>query len=137
MRFRRSRWSIAVVAALLAVSCGSDRGDDPTAAPSSTPAGGDTVTTQAPESSTSGDLESPCGAGDATGATDVGVTDDAIVIGYGDDAGFASSPGLNHEMSDAVKALIDWCNDQGGINGRTIKGNYYDAKVLDVNNAMI
>ena len=46
------------------------------------------------------------------------------------------SPGLNQEMSDAIKAMIAWCNEQGGINGRTVKGNYYDAKILDVNNAM-
>ena len=39
-------------------------------------------------------------------------------------------------MSDAVKAMIGWCNDQGGINGREVVGNYYDAKILDVNNAM-
>ena len=39
-------------------------------------------------------------------------------------------------MSDAIKAMIDWCNDQGGINGREVVGNYYDAKILDVNNAM-
>ena len=32
--------------------------------------------------------------------------------------------------------MIDWCNEQGGINGREVKGNYYDAKILDVNNAM-
>lgn len=137
MRFRRSRWSIAVAAALLAVSCGSDRGEDTSATPSSTPPSNETVTTEAPEGVTFGDLASPCGPGDASGATDVGVTDDAIVIGYGDDAGYASSPGLNHEMSDAMRAFIDWCNEQGGINGRQIKGNYYDAKVLDVNNAMI
>lgn len=137
MRFRRSRWSIAVAAALLAVSCSSDRGED-TSVTQSTAPGNETVTTQgAAEAVMFGDLESPCGPGDASGATDVGVTDDAIVIGYGDDAGYASSPGLNHEMGDAVKAFIDWCNEQGGINGREIKGNYYDAKVLDVNNVMI
>ena len=68
--------------------------------------------------------------------TDPGVTADSVTIAYGDDAGFAQSPGLNKEMSDAIKAMISWCNDQGGINGRTVKGNYYDAKILDVNNAM-
>ena len=46
------------------------------------------------------------------------------------------SPGLNHQMSDAVKAFISWCNDAGGINGRKVKGNYHDAKILDVNNAV-
>ena len=35
-----------------------------------------------------------------------------------------------------IKAMIEWCNDQGGINGREVVGNYYDAKVLEVTNAM-
>ncbi|MGY1812514.1 ABC transporter substrate-binding protein [Blastococcus sp. SYSU D00820] len=74
-----------------------------------------------------GTLESPCGEGDASGATDQGVTDDSITIGYGDDRGFSASPGLSKEMGDAVSAMIDWCNEQGGINGREIIGNQYDA----------
>jgi hypothetical protein len=39
-------------------------------------------------------------------------------------------------MSDAIRAMIDWCNEQGGINGRTVVGNYYDAKITEVNNVM-
>jgi ABC-type branched-subunit amino acid transport system substrate-binding protein len=39
-------------------------------------------------------------------------------------------------MSDAVKGMIKWCNDQGGINGRTVEGVYYDAKVTEANNVM-
>ena len=78
----------------------------------------------------------PCGEGDASTASAQGVTADQITIGYGDDAGYAAAPGLNHHQSDAIKAMIQWCNDQGGINGRQIKGNYYDAKILDVNNVM-
>ncbi|WP_262402009.1 hypothetical protein [Actinomadura sp. CNU-125] len=74
-----------------------------------------------------GTLASPCGPGDAKGATDQGITDDAITIGFGDDRGFASAPGLSKEMGDAVSAMIEWCNEQGGINGRKIKGNQYDA----------
>jgi ABC-type branched-subunit amino acid transport system substrate-binding protein len=33
--------------------------------------------------------------------------------------------------------MIKWCNDQGGINGRQVKGNYRDAKILEVNNVML
>ena len=124
-----------LVAALLAAACGGDRDDDPSATD-------DTSTTE-PEGDDGegtdgfGDLESPCGEGDAAGATEQGVTDDAITIGYGDDAGFATSPGLNHEMTDAVEALIEWCNEQGGINGREVKGTYFDAKIFEVNNVML
>jgi Periplasmic binding protein len=76
-----------------------------------------------------GTLASPCGPGNATGATDQGVTDSTIRIGYGDDRGFAESPGLDQEMGDAVTAMIKWCNAQGGILGRKIVGDDYDAAV--------
>lgn len=132
----RTRWTrvaaLLAVSAMVAVGCGSDRKDDNTANDN----GGSSTTAAASEAKTFGDLESPCGKGDAKGATDVGVADDAITIGYGDDAGFQASPGLNHEMGDAIKAMISWCNDQGGINGRQVKGNYYDAKLTEVNNAI-
>ena len=39
-------------------------------------------------------------------------------------------------MSEAVEAMIDWCNEQGGINGRTVVGNYYDAAILNATNVM-
>ena len=124
---------LVAVLALVAGACGSGRDD----ADDDAGGGGGTSTTAAADGTeTFGDLPSPCGPGDASGATAQGVTDTSITIGYGDDAGFQSSPGLNHEMADAIKAMIEWCNEQGGINGRTIEGKYYDAKILDVNNAM-
>lgn len=133
----KSRWrtvALVALAAVIAAGCGSDR--EPVAAPE------DDERAEVPAvDATFGALESPCGEGDASGAADTGVTDDAITddaitIGFGDDAGFPGSPGLNHEMSDAVRAMIAWCNEQGGINGREIRGEYYDAKITEVNNAM-
>ena len=120
---------VLLIGSLVAAACGDDRDDDDGATPTTADDGG--VATDK-----FGDLDSPCGEGDAKGATQQGVTDTEITIGFGDDAGFASSPGLNHEQSDAMRAMIDWCNEQGGINGRQIKGNYYDAKILEVNNVM-
>ena len=32
--------------------------------------------------------------------------------------------------------MIKWCNDQGGINGRQIVGDYYDAAITQVNTVM-
>ena len=131
---RRRRWAlIALVTVLttIAAACGPDRGDDSTGDGSRT-----TGTAAAATDTTFGTLKSPCGPGGPGGATDKGVTADAIRIGYGDDAGFSNSPGLNHEMSDAVKAFVKWCNDQGGINGRKIDATYYDAKITEVNNVM-
>ena len=59
-----------------------------------------------------------------------------INIAYGDDRGFSGLPGLDQEMGDAVKAMIAWCNAQGGINGRKIVGDYYDAAVTNVGSVM-
>jgi hypothetical protein len=87
-------------------------------------------------SATFGTLPSPCGKGHATGATEQGVTNSSINIAYGDDRGFSGSPGLDQEMGDAVKAMIAWCDAQGGINGRKIVGDYYDAAVTNVGSVM-
>ncbi len=83
-----------------------------------------------------GDLATPCGKGDAEGATDQGVTDAEIAIGFGDDSGFQYAPGINEDMGDAIEAMIDWCNEQGGINGRTIKGIRYDAALTNAAGVM-
>jgi hypothetical protein len=85
---------------------------------------------------TFGTLPSPCGKGHATGATEQGVTNSTINIAYGDDRGFSGSPGLDQEMGDAVKAMIAWCDAEGGINGRKVVGDYYDAAVTNVGNVM-
>ncbi len=108
VRMRRSQgYRLGVVAAavvLVAGACSSDRSDED-------PDGGDGTTAAAElPSDTFGDLESPCGEGDASGATEQGVTDDSIAIGYGDDSGYANAPGLNEEMGDAMDEMIEWCN---------------------------
>ena len=128
-RRRSVTMAIGLVAALavLAAACGGGRSG------SSNNSGGGSSNTKG---TNFGTMMSPCGSGDAKGATAQGVTDTSITIGYGDDAGYASAPGLNKEMSDAIKAMIKWCNDQGGINGRQVVGKYYDAAILNVNNVM-
>jgi hypothetical protein len=90
----------------------------------------------ASSSSKFGTLPSPCGKGSAKGATDQGVTNSTINIAYGDDRGYSGLPGLDQEMGDAVKAMVAWCNAQGGINGRKIVGDYYDAAITNVGSVM-
>jgi ABC-type branched-subunit amino acid transport system substrate-binding protein len=119
------------VAALVAAGCSSSRGSSSSSSSSSS-----TATSAAPGGQAFGSLASPCGPGSATGATDTGVTGTTINIGYGDDAGFSGSPGLDKEMSDAVKGFVKWCNDQGGILGRKVVGDYYDAAIVQTNNVM-
>ncbi|MCU1398654.1 MAG: hypothetical protein JWN62_1763 [Acidimicrobiales bacterium] len=113
-----------------------DATTESSAAVDTTPTTEAATTTTAPAGETFGDLPSPCGAGTASGATDKGVTDTNITIGYGDDEGYAAAPGLDKEMSDAMKAMIAWCNQQGGINGRQVVGNFYGANVTEVDKAM-
>lgn len=84
-----------------------------------------------------GDMAWPCGPGDASGATDQGVTDDSILIGGGDDRGFAASLGLNKAQTDAIQALVEKCNELGGINGRQIEVEPYDAKLFEVASVML
>ncbi|MCD9625153.1 ABC transporter substrate-binding protein [Rhabdothermincola salaria] len=131
--------AVLMALGLVAAACGgADRSDDASN-------GDDSPTTSADAGEGGpadgfGDLASPCGpAEDGVELTDQGefVTADSITIGYGDDAGYQAAPGLNSQMSDAVVAMIDWCNEQGGINGRTVVGNYYDAKILDSTNVML
>ena len=132
---KRSFLVLLLALGLVAGACSSSRSDDSSTQASS---GGSSTTQPAPsaENTKFGDLESPCGSGDAKGATDVGVTDDSIQIAFGDDAGYQASPGVSHEASDAMKAFMQWCNDQGGINGRKVVGKYYDGKITDVVNAI-
>jgi hypothetical protein len=126
--------ALAATAALVS-ACSGDRGNDPSA----TSTGGSSANATAASSNSDakfGTLNSPCGKGDAKGATDQGVSDTEIKIGFGDDRGYVKSPGLNKEMSDAVNALISWCNDQGGINGRKVVGTDYDAAMTQANSVM-
>jgi hypothetical protein len=126
---------VVLVAGLVAAGCSSSRKSSSGSSGSSA-----TATTAAASGSGStamfGTLPSPCGKGTATGATDQGVTDTSIRIAYGDDRGYQATPGLDEEMGDAVKAMIKWCDAQGGINGRQIIGDFYDAAVLQANTVM-
>jgi ABC-type branched-subunit amino acid transport system substrate-binding protein len=141
---RRSRLPFiagALALALMAAACGSAAEETSTttavtAAPSAAAAAGTATTTTAAAGEKFGDLASPCGKGDAKGATATGVTDTSISIGFGDDAGYAAAPGTSKDAADAIRALTAWCNDQGGINGRKIDAKYYDAKILDVKSAI-
>ena len=146
----------AAVPATAAATTGTGTGDTaPDATPTSTsdtaetvPAGPDstdTATTTVPTDSKApdvpmfGDSPWPCGPGDGGNKDDgseVGVTADSVTISGGDDAGYAGAPGLDHEATDAIKALVAKCNELGGINGRTINYNYFDAGIFNIGPAI-
>ena len=79
---------------------------------------------------TFGTTPSPCGPGDAKGATEIGVTDTELRIGVVNDE-TGPKPGLDKGMHDSMVAFVDWCNGQGGINGRQIKLDHLDAQLLN------
>ncbi len=109
----------------------STEGSETTAPPAETTP----PTEPAPEVPMFGDAPFPCGPGDGANTdsgSEIGVTADSVRIGGGDDAGYAGSPGLNHEMTDTMKAFVAVCNELGGINGRQIQFDYYDAKLFEV-----
>jgi hypothetical protein len=83
-----------------------------------------------------GTLKKICGPGTATGATARGVTNTDIHIGVTADPGAAAAPGLEQEFFDTGEGFTKWCNAAGGINGRKIVLDKWDAKLFNVGQVM-
>jgi ABC-type branched-subunit amino acid transport system substrate-binding protein len=131
--------AMTVAGAVLLSACGSRAADQnagsanadlnnasQVAASGSTPPGGASTG----DANKFGTLDSPCGPGNAKGATDTGVTDTELRIGVVNDE-TGPKPGLDKGMHDSMIAFVDWCNGQGGINGRQIKLDHLDAQLLN------
>ena len=131
--------AVLVVLGLLAAAC--SRSDDAPEEAEETPAegegdgGGSDGGTggEGLDGGAFGDLGTVCQDGDASGATDVGVTDDQITVGTVTDKGFTVRAGLTKEMYDTAVAFANWCNEQGGINGRELVVSDRDAKGPEYN----
>jgi ABC-type branched-subunit amino acid transport system substrate-binding protein len=82
-----------------------------------------------------GSLKGICGPGKATGATGRGVTGTSIRIGTSGDPGAAAAPGLEEEFFQVGDAFVKWCNAAGGINGRKLQLDKWDAKLFNVGQA--
>lgn len=116
---RRRVVVVLTVLMMAAAACGnrSDDGD------SGSPAGGD------------GEGPVEAGGGSGAGATDVGVTDDAITIGVVADL-TGVVPGLFKAAPDAVKAYAAMVNEAGGINGRQLVVEVFDTGTNDNGNRL-
>lgn len=124
---KRLRWVAAGLALVLfAAAC--SRGDDNSGGTSST--SGAAPSSEA-SSSSFGSLDDVCQEGDASGATATGVSDDSIRVGTLSDPGFAGRPGLNQELFDVAEVFVAWCNDRGGIDGRTLQVDLLDAALTE------
>ena len=116
--------------AVVVAACSSDRGDDPDA---SADDGRRTTRTgrgrrRGRPTDGFGTLESPCGEGDGgpAPATRASPRPDRHRLRRRRRLPAVARP--QPREADAIEAMIDWCNEQGGINGREVVGNYYDAK---------
>ena len=87
---RAGRVTGLLLVGLVATACGGNHSNG--AAPGTGNGSTTVASTTAPAAAKFGTLASPCGPGTAKGATDKGVTDTTITIGYGDDAGYAARP---------------------------------------------
>jgi ABC-type branched-subunit amino acid transport system substrate-binding protein len=134
---RRALLVLVAVAAILAASCGSDRGEDESGGDDG---GGGSATTQAAGGGVGdfGDLTGVCGpnegggeVSDAGPAETQGVTADSITVGTVSDPGFEGRPGLNQEIFDTGEAFVEWCNAAGGINGKQLELNLHDAAITE------
>jgi len=128
---KKNVMAVVACAALLASACGSRVDNDdsagglapPTTAPATDAGGGDGMF---------GTLPVPCSDGDTSDYPDSserGVTKDSITIATIADPG-GPRPGLNQGIFDTMVAFADWCNGLGGINGREVKVDLLDAKIL-------
>ncbi len=107
----------------VATGCGTRVGGTDTSADASSRLSPPTSTTETTDTSDTTDVppdDSPCGPGDATGATDVGVTDATITLYTIHDLS-GPAPGLFQANQDAMKAFVAYCNSLGGVNGRKLE----------------
>jgi ABC-type branched-subunit amino acid transport system substrate-binding protein len=84
-----------------------------------------------------GSLKGICGPGKPTGGSGRGLTTEAIRLGTMADPGALAAPGLEKEFFDVAEAFTQWCNAAGGINGRKLLLDTFDAKLFDVAPQMI
>lgn len=69
--------------------------------------------------------------------TSQGVDADRIVIGTFADPGNQPQPGLNQELFTTAQVFTEWCNDLGGIHGRTIELDEHDARLFEFDARMV
>jgi hypothetical protein len=125
---KRFGWLAAMLAMVLVVGACSRSSGGAAPGPSGT-----TPTTAASTTGPGdfGTLKKVCGPGTQTKASAQGVTANSIDIATSADPGFVGRRGLDQELFDAGEVFMKLCNDAGGINGRKITLDEYDAALLN------
>ena len=130
---KRSLAVLLCTLAVLATACGASGSDSAT---DESEGGSETTVAQGDDVAMWGDLESPCGEGEASVAEGEGPSTDTLKIGVPNDRNSDIRPGLNAEFWDAAVAYTEWCNAQGGIQGVPLEPVDIDGGVLNVEAAM-
>ena len=129
---KRSLAILLCAVALVASACGASGDEEVTEDEEST----ETTAAGGADTASFGDLESPCGEGDASVAEGEGPATDKLLIGVPNDRSAEIRPGLNKEFWDTAVAYSEWCNEQGGIAGLPIELVDLDGQVTNVEAAM-
>ncbi len=134
-RTRRTLFTLFAAGALLTtvVNCGrTSSPEGPVTSPTTVPATASTTPgSAAPEPGVFTGLGRICGPGKPSGLSGRGLSDATIRLGTIGDPGSAAAPGLEQEYFDVADAFSKWCNAAGGINGRKIVVDKYDAKLFE------
>ena len=142
---RTARHAIAALAVVALATAACTRSADETEIGAASPAapatgeqpagdgGGEAATGSRLDQGGFGDLENVCHDGEPGPATETGLTADEIHLGTVTDKGSAERPGLTQEMYDSAVAFAAWCNEHGGIGGRTVIIDDLDAKLFEYN----
>jgi hypothetical protein len=131
---KQLRWLVAPVClALLAGACSRSGNSAINQSPTTAAQASGTSTTAAgPGPGDFGTLKAVCGPGNASGATDLGVTNTSINVATMADPGATVSPGLDQELFDAASGFVKWCNAAGGILGRKLNLHLRDSAIFNV-----
>ena len=130
------RQLIVVLACVVVVAAACGRSDSPKGGGDATSStSGDT--TSSSTSADFGTLTDVCQKGSPSGSPTTGVTPTEIHVATFSDTGFVGRPGLNQEFFDTADVFTDWCNERGGINGRTIVVDRRDAALSNVQARMV
>lgn len=137
---RTRRHAVATLAVLALVAAGCTRAADETELGAAVPAEQDGHAPAAPagggegdrlDRGDFGDLEAVCSPAEPGTSSEVGLSADEIRLGTITDRGSAERPGLTQEMYDSAVAFAAWCNEHGGIGGRTVVIDDLDAKLFE------
>jgi hypothetical protein len=130
----RSLIGVLLILALTAAACGRS-GDESEEASEETPAEGDGGSDGGGgrlANGEFGDMGTVCQDGQPGPTPDEpGITDEQIHIGSVTDKGADARPGLTQEMYDSAVAFAEWCNENGGINGRELVVDDLDARLTE------